>query len=65
MLELTEENEYSCDDVFRLLDQYSEMVARGENASELMPLIKHHLDLCKDCLEEYEALMSILQATSI
>jgi len=58
----TQDVEYSCDDVNHLLDQYVEMVERGEDADELMPLIKHHLDLCPDCREEYQALRSILQA---
>jgi len=62
MIKNTQDVEYSCDDVNHLLDQYVEMVERGEDADELMPLIKHHLDLCPDCREEYQALRSILQA---
>lgn len=60
MLELTEEEEFSCDDVYKLLDQYTELINSGEDAQELMPLIKKHLEICKDCNEEYEALLSIL-----
>lgn len=61
MLDHTREDEYSCDDVYKLLDQYAEMVARGEDAEQLMPLIHHHLEMCKDCREEYEALLRILE----
>jgi hypothetical protein len=30
----------------------------------LMPLLREHLDLCSDCCEEYEALMTVLEETS-
>jgi hypothetical protein len=61
MLEKTQEEELTCDDVFALLDQFTEMAARGENVSELMPLVKLHLDICGDCREEYEALLNVIQ----
>ena len=60
-IEQTEEVEYSCDEVYQLLDQYTEAVERGEDAEQLMPLVKHHLDLCPDCREEFEALLSVLE----
>ena len=63
MLEQTQEEEYSCDEVYELLDQYAEAVQRGEDPAHLMPLVKHHLDMCKDCHEEYEALLNILEGT--
>lgn len=62
-LEQTREEEYSCDEVYDLLDQYVEAVQRGEDMAELMPLVKHHLDMCVDCHEEYEALLNILEGS--
>lgn len=62
MLNNTHEMEFSCDEVFELLDQYAEQIINGENAGQFMSLIKHHLDMCKDCSEEYESLISILNA---
>jgi hypothetical protein len=61
MLEKTQEEEMTCDDVFALLDQFTEMAAHGEDVSSLMPMVKQHLDLCGDCREEYEALLNIVQ----
>jgi hypothetical protein len=61
MLDQTREEEYACDEVYQLLDQYVEAVQRGEDPAQLMPLVKHHLDLCVDCHEEYEALLNILE----
>lgn len=65
MIENTKEVEFSCDDVYHLLDQYSEAVIQGKNAKELMPLVEHHIDMCPDCREEFEALLRVLQASPV
>lgn len=61
MLDITHEDELSCDEVNDLIDQYVELKRRGENVESLMPLVKHHLNLCKECFDEYEALMAVLE----
>ena len=65
MIENTEEVEFSCDDVYHLLDQYTEVAVRGEDTKELMPLVEHHIDICPDCREEFEALLRVLQASPV
>lgn len=62
-VDLTQDIEYDCSQVYELLDQYAEMVNRGEDASQIMPLVKQHLELCGDCYDEYEALLAILEQT--
>lgn len=57
----THEVELTCDEVFALLDEYAERAQRGENVAQLMPRVAHHLMMCPECREEYEALMRILQ----
>ena len=37
MVENTQEVEFSCEDVYNILDQYTELVYRGEDSAELMP----------------------------
>lgn len=64
MVANTNEVELSCDEVYVLLDQYTEMVLRGEDVSKFMPEVKHHLEMCGECKEEYEALYRILEATA-
>ncbi len=61
MLEMTQEEEFSCGQVHELVDQYVELKLRGTDVEKLMPKVKHHLDLCKECFEEYEALMAALE----
>lgn len=56
--------ETTCKEVFAQLDEYVEKEIRGEDASRLMPLLREHLDLCSDCCEEYETLMSVLEETA-
>ena len=60
-LAVTEEQEISCDEVFAVLDQFTEAVLRGENVLIFMPLVRQHLDMCPDCREEYETLLRMLQ----
>lgn len=60
-IDLTQDIEYDCSEVYELLDQYAEMVSRDEDASQIMPLVQQHLVLCGDCYEEYEALLTILE----
>jgi hypothetical protein len=60
-IEQTQEIELTCGETFDLLDQYSEMVVNGEDVTQLMPLVKQHLELCPDCREEFEALLKVLQ----
>lgn len=59
-LSMTEEQELGCDEVFELLDRYAELVVKNESARELMPLVAHHLEMCKHCKEEYDALIEVI-----
>lgn len=60
----TDARELSCDEVYALLDLFAERVSRGEDAATMMPLVEHHLAMCPDCREEYEALLKSMEATA-
>ncbi len=64
MLSNTQDVELTCDQVFALLDQFAELAAQGEDVTQLMPMVKQHLDMCEDCREEYKVLESIVQGTA-
>jgi hypothetical protein len=49
-----------CSQVFARLDEYVEREIRGEDAARLMPLLYEHLGLCRDCGDEYDALLAVL-----
>jgi hypothetical protein len=63
MVENTQEVELSCEEVYSILDQYTELVYSGEDSAELMPLVEHHIEICPDCREEFEALLRVLEAS--
>ena len=62
VLEMTRDVELSCDELHNLLDQFAELSLQGKDAENLLPLVDHHLKLCPNCREEYEALLRILKA---
>ena len=65
MVENTQEVEFSCEDVYNILDLYTELLYRGDDSAELMPLVEHHIEICPDCREEFEALLRILEAAPV
>lgn len=61
-VKMTREHELDCGHCYDEIDQFVEMELSGKNAAEVMPLVQHHLDLCGDCREEYQALLDTLKA---
>lgn len=58
----TRDDEIGCDDCFEEVDRYAEMILDGKNAAEILPLVKAHLEICKACSLEFEALLQALEA---
>ena len=63
ILEDVRTEEMSCDEMFIRLDEFVEAEVQSKDAQKLMPLVREHLDMCPDCDEEYEALLTILENT--
>ncbi len=63
-LQKKHEGEYDCSDVYALVDQYADVQIKDEDAAKLMPLIREHMDTCRDCTEQYEALLAILEKSA-
>ena len=59
----TEPDEIGCDDCFVELDRFAELARSGRSVDEMMPQVHGHLQRCRDCREEYEALLAALDAT--
>jgi len=55
-------DEIGCDECFEQLNQFAEMVLAGKNVAQAMPLVQDHLNRCRDCREEFEALLTALRA---
>lgn len=63
MVEKTEKQEMDCDEVFKVLDIYTEAMVRGDDITEMLSIVKNHLEICRCCSEEYEALKRVLEST--
>ena len=61
-LEHLDENCYSCEEAFALLDEYVELVASEDEVEEIMPLVKGHIDRCSSCQDAFDMLLRILQS---
>lgn len=64
VLESVRLQDMPCSEVFARLDEYVEKELRDHEAAKVMPLLREHLDICPDCCEEYEALLSALERSS-
>lgn len=65
MVDSTEDIEIACEEAYRLLDEYADMLLRGEDPAALLPQVKHHLEICMDCREELETLLAALRVTTV
>lgn len=58
----TRPDEIGCEDCFEQLDQFAEIMLSGKPVKDAMPLVQDHLNRCKDCREEFEALLDVLKS---
>ena len=61
-LTITEAEEMTCSECYNEIDQYVDMLREGKPPAEVMPLVKHHITLCPPCRDEFEALLTALEA---
>ena len=50
-----------CEECFEQIDRYVDLELAGKDAASAMPLVQTHLGHCKNCVEEYRALLAALQ----
>jgi len=60
-LSLTKAEELTCGDCLKLVAEFAESSLAGKSPSESLQAVKHHLDICAECREEYEALLTALK----
>ena len=56
------ESELDCESCGAQIDCLAELVAVGHDPKKLLPAVQMHLECCRDCREEFEALLCILRA---
>ena len=63
VLDRVREEEMSCEEMYHQLDEFVEQEVQSHEAGKIMPLIQEHLEMCHECCDEYEALLTILENT--
>lgn len=58
----TDDDEIGCGECYDKLDKFIEMKLEGKSPEQALPLVRDHLRRCKDCREEYEALLEALKS---
>lgn len=56
------ENEIDCEGCDAEMPHLVELMEAGEDPTLLLPAVQEHLTMCKDCREEFEALLTIVKA---
>lgn len=64
MIANTRDKEIGCADCYAQLDLFVDQLLDGKHPEDAMPLVEHHLQMCGDCREEFQALLDALQANS-
>ena len=55
----TKDDEISCSECFDLVSRFVDLELAGEDAPGSMPELQHHLNQCRACRDEYEALRDL------
>ena len=55
----TQSEEISCTECFDLVSPFVELEVSGGDAAAKMPQVKHHLNQCRACRDEYEVLRDL------
>lgn len=58
---LTRDDEANCDQCLALLAEFAELQLAGKSVPAGLEAIEHHLAVCVECREEYEALGRALE----
>ncbi len=61
----TQPREIGCDECFEHMDHYAELLRRGQDPDQVLPLVHEHLQRCPNCREEFEVLLAALEAANI
>ena len=61
LIGLTRDNEISCQQCLALVSEFAEQSLAGKSISDGLKAVEHHLTICVECREEYEALQRALK----
>lgn len=59
---LTKDDEIDCEQCLLLVAEFAERQLTGKSMADALKAVEHHLSVCAECREEYEALQQALKA---
>lgn len=61
LLSITREYELNCDECLDKVAELAERELAGKAVPDALEAVQHHLTLCAECAEEYEAVLTALK----
>jgi hypothetical protein len=61
-IRLTRDEEIDCERCLALVGEFAERELAGRSVPAGLEAVAHHLSICVECCEEYEALLQALKA---
>lgn len=58
---LTKDAEINCEQCLALVSEFAEQALAGKSIPDGLKAVEHHLSICAECREEYEALQEALK----
>ena len=62
LIGLTKDEEIDCERCFALVAEFAERELAGRSIPAGLEAVAHHLSICTECCEEYQALLRALKA---
>lgn len=63
LLSVTRNHELNCNEFLEKMGEYAECDIAGLPLDDILMAAEHHLAICAECREEYEALVAALSRT--
>jgi hypothetical protein len=63
LLSMTRDHELNCNECLDQMGEFAEHELAGKPVRRVLEDVQHHLGLCSQCAEEYEALLEALRQT--
>lgn len=60
LIGLTKDSEINCEQCLALVAEFAEQELAGRSIHDGLKAVEHHLSICPECREEYEALQRAL-----
>ena len=61
LIDLTREQEIDCDECLSRIAEFVERELSGKSVSGALEAVRHHLQICPECREEYEVLQRAIE----